>query len=99
YSGKLFPAHYRGGAFVASAGSGNEPPFERHGHRVGFVPLADGKTAGAPEAFADGFMPVDTLRTPGDPRDRPLGLAQGPDGSLYISDAEYGRVWRVLYGK
>jgi glucose/arabinose dehydrogenase len=99
YSGKLFPAHYRGGAFVAAAGSGSGQRFERDGHRVDFVPLTEGKTAGAHEAFADGFVPVDVMRTPGDPRDRPLGLAQGPDGSLYISDAEYGRIWRVLYGK
>jgi glucose/arabinose dehydrogenase len=98
YTGKLFPAHYHGGAFVASAGSANAQRYERR-HRVDFVPLADGKTAAAPEAFADGFVPADVLRTPADPRDRPLGLAQGPDGSLYISDAEYGRIWRVLYGK
>ena len=37
--------------------------------------------------------------TPGDARDRPVSLAEGPDGSLYISDEEYGRIWRVLYGR
>mgnify|MGYP001240670510 FL=1 len=27
----------------------------------------------------------------------PMGLAQGPDGSLYISDSKKGKIWRVLY--
>ena len=34
------------------------------------------------------------------PRDavhRPTGLAEGPDGSLYITDSMKGRVWRVVY--
>jgi len=25
------------------------------------------------------------------------GVAQGPDGSLYISDSQKGRIWRVVY--
>ena len=28
---------------------------------------------------------------------RPDGVAQGPDGSLYIGDSQKGRVWRVIY--
>jgi glucose/arabinose dehydrogenase len=28
---------------------------------------------------------------------RAVGLAQGPDGSLYISDDKGGRIWRVTY--
>jgi glucose/arabinose dehydrogenase len=28
---------------------------------------------------------------------RPTGLAQGPDGGLYISDDRGGRIWRVVY--
>ena len=26
-----------------------------------------------------------------------MGLAEGPDGSLYISDSKKGKIWRVLY--
>jgi glucose/arabinose dehydrogenase len=93
YTGKLFPAHYRGGAFVATAGSGSRAP----GHRVDFVLFADGRPAGDPESFADGFARADGLHTSGDLRDRPIGLALGADGSLYVSDADYGRIWRIFY--
>ncbi|MGH7644972.1 MAG: PQQ-dependent sugar dehydrogenase, partial [Gemmatimonadales bacterium] len=30
-------------------------------------------------------------------RHRPAGLAVAPDGSLYISDDQGGRIWRVTY--
>jgi glucose/arabinose dehydrogenase len=30
-------------------------------------------------------------------RHRPVGLAVGPDGSLYISDDRGGRIWRVFW--
>jgi glucose/arabinose dehydrogenase len=99
YTGTLFPAHYRGGTFVASAAESGQRLDGRR-HRVDFVPVADGGTAGEPEPFAEGFVAAPGVRrTPEDPRDRPIGLAQGPDGSLYISDAEYGRIWRVLYAR
>jgi glucose/arabinose dehydrogenase len=26
-----------------------------------------------------------------------MGLAQGPDGALYITDSVQGRIWRVTY--
>ena len=26
-----------------------------------------------------------------------MGLATGPDGSLYISDSEKGRIWKIMY--
>ena len=26
-----------------------------------------------------------------------MGLAEGPDGSLYISESEQGKIWRVMY--
>jgi len=28
---------------------------------------------------------------------RPCGLAQGPDGSLYVSDSKKGRIWRIMH--
>jgi len=61
------------------------------------VLFADGRPAGDPESFADGFARADGLHTSGDLRDRPIGLALGADGSLYVSDADYGRIWRIFY--
>ncbi len=34
---------------------------------------------------------------PGRAAFRPSGLAQGPDGAIYISDDWHGRIWRVTY--
>ena len=28
---------------------------------------------------------------------RPVGLAQGPDGSLYVTDDARGRIWKIVY--
>ena len=32
-----------------------------------------------------------------DAKYRPMGLAQGPDGSLYISESKKGKIWRVFF--
>ena len=31
--------------------------------------------------------------------DRPVGLAQGPDGALYLSDDKGGRIWKITYSQ
>ena len=28
---------------------------------------------------------------------RPMGLSEGPDGSLYISDSKKGKIWKVSF--
>jgi len=40
---------------------------------------------------------VDTVINTSDAKYRPMGLAMGPDGSLYISESEKGKIWKVLY--
>ncbi len=95
YAGGTFPAHYDGGAFVAFHGSWNRGPYAQEGYRVVFVPFADGLPAGEYESFASGFAGADAIMTPGEAAHRPGGLAQGPDGSLYIADDRGGRVWRI----
>jgi len=98
YTGEMFPERYRNGAFIAFHGSWNRAPQEQEGYYVVFVPFADGKPTGEWEVFADGFAGVEHLMSPSDAVYRPCGLAQGPDGSLYISDSQKGRIWRVVYG-
>ena len=48
------------------------------------------------QIFADGF--AGTSKQPGTAKHRPSGLAVGPDGALFISDDNGGRVWRVVHG-
>jgi glucose/arabinose dehydrogenase len=96
YSGKQFPASYRGGAFVSFHGSWNRAPLPQAGFRVVFLPFKDGK-AGDYQTFADGFTGMKEVKDSGDARYRPMGLAEGPDGSLYIGDTQKGRIWKVIY--
>jgi mono/diheme cytochrome c family protein len=37
------------------------------------------------------------VKEPGRAAFRPSGLAEGPDGSMYVSDDVHGRIWRVTY--
>ena len=96
YTGDQFPARYKNGAFVAFHGSTIRAPYPQGGYIVAFVPFVNGKPQKW-EVFADGFTGRDTLVNTKDSKYRPMGLAQGPDGSLYISESEKGKIWRVKY--
>jgi glucose/arabinose dehydrogenase len=95
YRGAKFPGPYRGGAFIAFHGSWNRAPLPQGGYKVAFQPLAAGKATGPYIDFADGF--AGAQEDPGGATYRPTGLAEGPDGALYISDDVHGRIWRVTY--
>jgi glucose/arabinose dehydrogenase/cytochrome c5 len=95
YGAEQFPAAYRDGAFIAFHGSWNRAPFPQGGYNVVFQPLKDGKPSGKFVVFADGFAGSD--KEPGKAAHRPSGVAVGPDGSLYISDDQNGRIWRVTF--
>ncbi len=97
YEGDMFPEKYRHGAFIAWHGSWNRLGYEQAGYNVVFVPMKDGKPSGKWEIFADGFKGPNPIENPGDAIFRPCGLAEGPDGSLYIVDSQVGRVWRIMY--
>jgi glucose/arabinose dehydrogenase len=95
YRGNKFPAGYRGGAFVAFHGSWNRAPEPQGGYSIVFQPLANGKASGSYVVFADGF--AGAYKDPGKAVFRPTGLAEAPDGSIYVSDDKHGRIWRVTY--
>ena len=97
YKGSLFPEKYKNGAFIAFHGSWNRLNHAQDGFRVVFVPMKNGKATGPYEDFATGFIGTKEIMSPGDAKYRPCGLAEGPDGSLYILDSQKGRVWRVNY--
>ncbi|HEX6225334.1 MAG TPA: c-type cytochrome [Chryseolinea sp.] len=97
YQGDQFPSRYNNGAFVAFHGSTNRSPYPQSGYFVAFIPFNDGKPTDEWEIFADGFANVDPIVNVSDALYRPMGLATGPDGSLYISDTEKGRIWRVMF--
>jgi glucose/arabinose dehydrogenase len=97
YTGQQFPARYRNGAFIAFHGSWNRSPEPQAGYNVTFQPFVSGKPAGAFEVFAQGFTGRETLQNPGDAVARPDGIAQAPDGTLYIGDSQRGKIWRVVY--
>jgi glucose/arabinose dehydrogenase/cytochrome c553 len=97
YKGKQFPDRYKNGAFIAFHGATNRAPYPQAGYIIAFVPFKDGKPSGPWEVFADGFAKVDPIVNVSDAVYRPMGLAEGPDGSLYISDTEKGKIWRVMF--
>lgn len=100
YTGSQFPQKYRGGAFLAFQGSWNRAPLPQRGYNVVYIPFnQDGMPTGSYEVFADGFSGTDNLQSPSDAKHRPNGVAVGPDGSLYISDSQAGRIWRIFYQK
>jgi glucose/arabinose dehydrogenase len=97
YKGNQFPHRYKNGAFIAFHGSTNRGPYPQGGYIVAFVPFKNGKFSEEWEVFADGFAGVDTIKQMADAKYRPMGLAEGPDGSLYISESRKGKIWRILF--
>jgi len=95
YDKKQFPAHYRGGVFIAFHGSWDRAPYAQAGYNVVFQQLAGDRALGQCEIFADGF--AGAVESPAKAEHRPSGLAVGPDGSLYVSDDVRGRIYRIVY--
>jgi glucose/arabinose dehydrogenase len=97
YTGEAFPAQAQGGAFIAFHGSWNRAPLPQRGYQVVLVPFENGGPVQDWVVFADGFKGVELLEDSDDAEFRPMGLAQSPDGALYIADSVQGRIWRVTY--
>jgi glucose/arabinose dehydrogenase len=91
YNGKMFPAKYQGGIFVAAHGSWNRT--KASGGLIDFVSLKADGNADKQEVFADGFLDPET----GLYRGRPVDVAVMKDGSMLISDDFAGAIYRVTY--
>jgi len=92
YQGSMFPAEYRGSAFVALHGSWNRS--RRTGYKIIRVPFRNGRPAGGYDDFVIGWMTDDRSRAVWG---RPVDLLVLRDGSLLISDDGGGKIWRVTY--
>ena len=97
YKGNQFPERYLEGAFIAFHGSTNRAPYPQAGYFICFLPFENGSPTGEWEVFANGFAGVDPIESVSDAVYRPMGIAEGPDGSLYISDTEKGRMWNISF--
>jgi glucose/arabinose dehydrogenase len=88
--GDSAPAPYRGAALVALHGSWNR--HEKDGYEV--VSLhwhPDGSVEERP--FLSGFL------EDGDVIGRPVDVAEGPDGAIYVSDDYAGSIYRIGWGE
>jgi len=94
YTGKQFPASYRGGAFVAEHGSWNRA--RRSGYQIAFVAFKNGKPSADPVPFMTGLVP-DPDRA--DVYGRPVGVTVAPDGSLLVADDGAGMIYRISVAK
>lgn len=92
----VFPASYRGGAFVTLHGSWHTP---LRAPLVAFMPFSGAHPAkkvdwNDPSAqwreFLGGCQSADGARLC-----RPTGVAVGTDGSLFVSEDEGGAIWRI----
>jgi glucose/arabinose dehydrogenase len=86
----VFPAEYRGDAFVACHGSWNRN--SRTGYKVIRVRLKNGLPTGEYDDFLVGFV-IDNSSVWG----RPVGVAVAHDGALLVTDDGNGTVWRISY--
>jgi len=89
YNGSMFPAEYKGDAFVAQHGSWNRT--SPVGYQIVRVRFDEAGNAIGTEPFATGWL-VD-----GAAFGRPVDLEELPDGSLLISDDFAGVVYRISY--
>lgn len=96
YTGNMFPERYQNGAFIVFHGQSHQL---HKGYFVAFVRFRNGRPSGNWEIFADNFAGEDLQKPVKAFEYRPIGLAQGPDGSLYVSDDLKGSIFKITYNK
>jgi glucose/arabinose dehydrogenase len=92
YTGDMFPEEYHGDLFIAFHGSWNRTV--PTGYKVVRLPLDGSTPAGPVEDFATGWLNEETQEATG----RPVGVAVGADGALYVSDDKGDIIYRISYG-
>lgn len=88
YRATQFGPEYHDGAFMAWHGSWNRAPLPQEGYRVVFIPFKAGKPVGTYQTFVTGKDGPTAIRA--------TGVAVAPDGSLYISADQNGKIWKVV---
>ena len=97
YEGSMFPPEYRNNIYLAFHGSWNRSV--PTGYKVVRIKLDDkGQPQGGAQDFITGWLaPGETKH--GRWMGRPVGIAFGSDGSMYLSDDAGGVVYRITCGK
>ncbi|MBN2549244.1 MAG: sorbosone dehydrogenase family protein [Anaerolineales bacterium] len=88
YAQTQFPEEYQGNLFVAMHGSWNRST--PTGYKIVRIPFANDQP-GAVMDFASGWLVGQAAWG------RPVDLAVGPDGSLFVSDDAAGTIYRIFY--
>jgi glucose/arabinose dehydrogenase len=94
YDAPMFPASYRGGAFVALRGSWNRS--KRTGYKLVHIPFKGGRPTGGYDDFLTGWMLGEDRK---EVWGRPVGLLVLEDGSMLVTDDGAKKVWRITYRK
>src|SRR5271165_4156501 len=97
YEGSEFPAEYRNNIFAAFHGSWNRSI--PTGYKIVRVKLDDnGQPTGGAQDFITGWLAPDETKK-GRWMGRPVGIAFGGDGTMYLSDDAAGVIYRIAYAK
>ena len=91
YTGKMFPAEYKGNIFIAEYGSWNRT--KKAGYQVVRVVLDAKNKPVKLEPFITGWLQGEEYWG------RPADVQVLKDGSMLISDGEAGAIYRVSYAK
>ena len=89
YTGRMFPAEYRGQIFFAEHGSWNRS--SKVGYRLSLATLDEHQQVVDYSVFAEGWLQGQ------DDWGRPVDVLILPDGSMLVSDDKADAIYRITY--